>query len=95
MIADGHHRYETSLAYRDEQRAVHGPPGATTSVLTYVVELVDDELTVLPIHRLLSGLPERVRPARRPRAVLRAAPRSTTSTPAPWLEWRAGGAWRS
>jgi uncharacterized protein (DUF1015 family) len=50
LIADGHHRYETALAYRDEH------PAADT-VLTYVVELDDDELTVRPIHRLLSGLP--------------------------------------
>ena len=28
VIADGHHRYETALAYRDEQRAAH--PGAAT-----------------------------------------------------------------
>ena len=58
VIADGHHRYETSLTYRDEQRAAApGAPGAE-AVLAYVVELVDDELDVLPIHRLLSGLPE-------------------------------------
>jgi uncharacterized protein (DUF1015 family) len=50
LIADGHHRYETALTYRDEH------PTADT-VLTYVVELDDDELTVRPIHRLLSGLP--------------------------------------
>ena len=58
VIADGHHRYETSLAYRDEQRAQGAPPGAASeSTLVYVVELVDDELNVLPIHRLVSGLP--------------------------------------
>jgi uncharacterized protein (DUF1015 family) len=58
VIADGHHRYETSLTYRDEQAALPSPdaPGAG-SVLAYVVELVDDELEVLPIHRLVTGLP--------------------------------------
>jgi uncharacterized protein (DUF1015 family) len=56
VIADGHHRYETSLAYRDERRAADGP-GAYDLVMTYVVELVDHELTVLPIHRLIAGLP--------------------------------------
>jgi uncharacterized protein (DUF1015 family) len=59
VIADGHHRYETSLAYRDEQRAQH--PGQTPgaeATLAYVVELVDDELDVQPIHRLVRGLPE-------------------------------------
>jgi uncharacterized protein (DUF1015 family) len=57
VIADGHHRYETSLAYRDEQRAA-GSGGGADLVMTYVVELVDEELTVRPIHRLLSGFPE-------------------------------------
>jgi uncharacterized protein (DUF1015 family) len=54
VIADGHHRYETSLTYRDEQAAMAQPeaPGAG-SVLAYVVELVDHELEVRPIHRLL------------------------------------------
>ena len=46
VIADGHHRYETSLAYRDERRAADGPGGRPTLTMTLVVELVDDELTV-------------------------------------------------
>jgi len=63
VIADGHHRFETSLAYRDERRAEADDPDGTSgaaynAVLTYVVELADDELTVLPIHRLISGLPD-------------------------------------
>ncbi|HEX7097026.1 MAG TPA: DUF1015 domain-containing protein [Acidimicrobiales bacterium] len=60
VIADGHHRYETSLAYRDECRArggVVGDAGGAELTMTFVVELVESELTVLPIHRLLSGLP--------------------------------------
>jgi uncharacterized protein (DUF1015 family) len=56
VIADGHHRYETSLTYRDEQRAARGP-GPYDLVMTLVVELADDELTVLPIHRVITGLP--------------------------------------
>jgi uncharacterized protein (DUF1015 family) len=59
VIADGHHRYETALAYRAEQRAANGDqPGPYDLVLTYLVELAGDELGVRPIHRLLSGLPE-------------------------------------
>ncbi|MCB1005286.1 MAG: DUF1015 domain-containing protein, partial [Acidimicrobiales bacterium] len=62
LIADGHHRYETSLAYRDERRAVDGehpdPHGGYDSTLAYVVELADEQLTVLPIHRLVAGLPD-------------------------------------
>ncbi len=60
VIADGHHRYETSLAYRDERRAADGDGGAADAVMTFVVELVEDELEVGPIHRLISGLPDDV-----------------------------------
>ncbi len=60
VIADGHHRYETSLAYRDERRAADGDGGAADAVMTFVVELVEDELEVGPIHRLISGLPDGV-----------------------------------
>jgi uncharacterized protein (DUF1015 family) len=58
VIADGHHRYETALTYRDEQRADdHGTTPGAESMLLYLVELADDELSVLPIHRLIDGLP--------------------------------------
>jgi uncharacterized protein (DUF1015 family) len=57
VIADGHHRYETSLAYRDERRAVDGEGGGWDATLAYVVELTEDELAVRPIHRLLRGEP--------------------------------------
>jgi uncharacterized protein (DUF1015 family) len=57
VVADGHHRYETSLAYRDERRAVDGEGGPWDSTLAYVVELTEDELAVRPIHRLLHGMP--------------------------------------
>lgn len=58
LIADGHHRFETSVAYRDERREVDGPGGNYDATLAYVVELADEQLTVLPIHRLLAGLPD-------------------------------------
>jgi uncharacterized protein (DUF1015 family) len=54
LIADGHHRYETSLAY---QREV-GPGGDADYVLMALVSLEDPGLTVFPTHRLISGLPE-------------------------------------
>ena len=53
VIADGHHRYETSLAYKGERE-----PGPAELTLAYLVELVEDELTVRAIHRLLTGLPD-------------------------------------
>ncbi len=60
LIADGHHRYETARAYRDEVGA-DGPGGYTLMALT---GLDDPGLTVFPTHRLLSGFaddPERSR----------------------------------
>jgi uncharacterized protein (DUF1015 family) len=62
VIADGHHRYETSLAYRDERRAAaasegHEVGGRYDAAMTFVVALDERELTVLPIHRLIDGLP--------------------------------------
>lgn len=83
VIADGHHRYETSLAYRDERRAADGDaPSGHDLVMTYVVELVDDELTVLPIHRLISGLPDDLdlAAALEPWFVVEPAPEPTTLT---------------
>ena len=58
VVADGHHRYETSLTYRAEREAADGDAGAAGATLAYLVELVEDELTVHAIHRLLSGFPE-------------------------------------
>ena len=57
VIADGHHRYETALAYRDEQRAQGAGPGDHDLLMAYAVELADEQLSIRPIHRLLSGLP--------------------------------------
>lgn len=53
-IADGHHRYETATAYRDEHPAAARVPGL-------IVPVRDPGLVVLPTHRMLSGavpLPE-------------------------------------
>jgi uncharacterized protein (DUF1015 family) len=59
VIADGHHRFETALAYREERRAATGGlPGDYDLVMALVVELADDQLIVRPIHRLLGGLPD-------------------------------------
>jgi uncharacterized protein (DUF1015 family) len=51
LIADGHHRYETSLAY---QREV-GAGGDADYVLMALVSLDDPGLTVFPTHRLLAA----------------------------------------
>jgi uncharacterized protein (DUF1015 family) len=52
LIADGHHRYETSRAYADEV----GGPGPHRYVLMYLVALEDPGLTVFPTHRLVKNL---------------------------------------
>jgi uncharacterized protein (DUF1015 family) len=58
VIADGHHRYETSLFYRQERREANGEvAGPQDLVMALVVELTEDELFVQAIHRLISGLP--------------------------------------
>jgi uncharacterized protein (DUF1015 family) len=58
VVADGHHRFEVALAYQAEQQAAGAGEGPHDAVLTYVVELSDEQLAVAPIHRLLTGLPE-------------------------------------
>jgi uncharacterized protein (DUF1015 family) len=58
LIADGHHRYETAIAYRDEV----GGKGDHNYTLMALTGLDDPGLTVFPTHRLLSGFagdPER------------------------------------
>ena len=57
VIADGHHRYETSLAYREERRRARGgAPGDYDRLMAYLVELAPDQLSVRPVHRLLAGV---------------------------------------
>jgi uncharacterized protein (DUF1015 family) len=53
LIADGHHRYGISRTYRDEVRAANGDrPNPADETLTFVSELVADQLSVEAIHRL-------------------------------------------
>ncbi len=57
-IADGHHRYETALHYRDEAREEAANPSddaAWNFALTYLVEASDPGLVVLGTHRIISG----------------------------------------
>lgn len=56
VVADGHHRYETSLTYLDERQAAADNAEGAEFAMFYVVELTDSELTVRPIHRLLTGV---------------------------------------
>jgi uncharacterized protein (DUF1015 family) len=59
FIADGHHRYETSLNYRNLLRERHGaanPHAAYEHVMVYLADMNDPGLTILPTHRLLRNL---------------------------------------
>ena len=53
VLADGHHRFETACNYRNELRANGDDVGGADAIMTFVVELVDDELCIEPIHRTL------------------------------------------
>ena len=56
LIADGHHRYAISRTFRDEVRATRGDDTPAELTLTYVAELVEDQLSIDAIHRLYHGI---------------------------------------
>ncbi|MBI4200128.1 MAG: DUF1015 domain-containing protein [Chloroflexi bacterium] len=59
FIADGHHRYETALLYRDQRRLqATTSPGedAFDFVMVTLISFQDPGLLVLPYHRTLGGL---------------------------------------
>lgn len=62
VIADGHHRYETALAYRNELRKKDGnTPGDKPYdyVMMTLVNVYSPDVTVWPTHRMVRGLPAR------------------------------------
>ena len=58
LIADGHHRYETALAFRNENPNL---PGADRVMMTFV-NMYSPGLQILATHRLVSGIPTRSLP---------------------------------
>ena len=52
VIADGHHRYETALAFRDENPNL---PGADRVMMTFI-NMYSPGLQILATHRLVSGV---------------------------------------
>jgi len=59
FIADGHHRYETALKYRDLQRErfVPGRPDAPYEhIMIYLANLNQEGMIILPTHRMLRHL---------------------------------------
>lgn len=56
LIADGHHRYETVLAYRTEMRQALGKRHKNMPfdyVLVFLVSMEDEGMVILPTHRAL------------------------------------------
>ncbi len=57
VIADGHHRYAISRTYRDETRdRLNSKTSGAELTMTYVNELIDEQLSVAAIHRLYEGI---------------------------------------
>lgn len=60
VIADGHHRYETALNYRNERRASDKNPGPSTApyelVMMTLVNMDSPGMVILPTHRVVHGL---------------------------------------
>ena len=57
VIADGHHRYAISRTYRDEVRErTNSTSTGAELTMTYVNELIDEQLSVAAIHRLYEGI---------------------------------------
>jgi uncharacterized protein (DUF1015 family) len=60
VIADGHHRYETGLAFRDLAAREEGGDPADERAVNFIsmtlIELSDPGLLILPYHRVLHGM---------------------------------------
>jgi uncharacterized protein (DUF1015 family) len=60
ILADGHHRYESSLTFRKKQRAAnqaHTGNEAYNYHLMYLTNTEGNDLRILPTHRLVKNLP--------------------------------------
>lgn len=60
LIADGHHRYEAALNYRNRRRQERGRWSgreAFNYVMMYFASMNDDGLVILPTHRLVRSFP--------------------------------------
>jgi uncharacterized protein (DUF1015 family) len=58
LIADGHHRYEATLRYRDQLRSERGQFSGSEAfnyIMTYCANMNDDNVVILPTHRLVRG----------------------------------------
>jgi uncharacterized protein (DUF1015 family) len=61
IIADGHHRYETALAYREQMLKLHpdaSPDAAFNHRMVTFVSMDDPGLVILPTHREIFDYPQ-------------------------------------
>jgi uncharacterized protein (DUF1015 family) len=61
LIADGHHRYETALAYRDlrkKDNTSHTGTERYNYVMMFFTNMYDEGLVIYPTHRVLHSMPE-------------------------------------
>lgn len=58
FIADGHHRYEVSLAFKDEMRRRLGAKRAQkfAKIMVYFSSMADDNLTILSTYRVVKNM---------------------------------------
>ena len=58
LIADGHHRYEATLNYRNRLRRERGPCNGAEAfnyIMAYFANMSDENVVILPTHRLVRG----------------------------------------
>jgi len=58
LIADGHHRYETALTYKEEMEAKYKKDGPYNYVMMFLVEAETGGLSLLPTHRVVKNIPK-------------------------------------
>ena len=58
VIAHGHHRYETALAYRDYCREQGRTDARAEYVMVTLIRMESEGLTILPTHRVVHSLPQ-------------------------------------
>jgi uncharacterized protein (DUF1015 family) len=64
FIADGHHRYETALNYRDWLKQTDpnfDQNHPANYIMMYLCSMNDPGMRILPAHRLLSGISDQIR----------------------------------
>jgi uncharacterized protein (DUF1015 family) len=98
FIADGHHRYETGLRYRDDRLAsgeAFDAEAAPNFILMMLASMSDPGLVILPTHRLVSDIPsvtaDRLRAALEPQFTLETIGKGDAAARETWESMEADG----